>query len=127
MLVSRPKPTACALWQSMPWFQFRVWQLALLVAIVALVTVDIQNHGRREPILLTLAAGGYAAYFVMVWLSWLFVRRFEARVGRTMLLGLFMFAMGILFLAATIGYLVIEYVYLTRGRFLDLSGVSLMP
>lgn len=95
----------------MPWFQFKVWQLALLVVIVALVMIDIQDHGRREPVLLALAASGYAAYVAIGWLSWLYVRRFQARIGRPMLWALFMFAMGLLFLVATIAYLVIECAY----------------
>ncbi len=96
---------------SMPWFQFKVWQLALLVMLVAIATIDVREHGRPEPPLFALAAAGYAAYFLIAWLSWLCVRRFESRLGRTMLLGLYLTAMAALFLIATVTYLVIEYRY----------------
>jgi hypothetical protein len=99
----------------MTWFQFKLWQLVLLVMLVAIATVDVRDHGRPEPLLLALAAGGYAAYFLIVWLSWLCVRRFESKLGRTMLLGLYLTAMAALFLIATTTYLVIEYRYIV-GR-----------
>jgi hypothetical protein len=99
----------------MPWFQFKIWQLALLVVLVAVAIVDVQDHGRREPALVVLAAVGYAAYFLFVWLSWLCVRRYEARLGRTLLVGLYMTAMAVLFLIATVAYLVLEYRYVV-GR-----------
>ncbi len=110
MVLSKPMRRASG-W-SMPWFQFKVWQLALLVVLVAVAITDIENHGRREPALVALAAVGYAAYFLLVWLSWLCVRRFEPRLGRTLLVGLYMSAMAALFLIATVAYLVIEYTYL---------------
>jgi hypothetical protein len=113
MVSSRTAPRASC-WL-MPWFQFKVWQLALLVMLVAVATIDLREHGRPELPLLALAAGGYAGYFLIVWLSWLLVRRFQSRLGRTMLLGLYLAAMAALFLIATITYLVIEYRYIV-GR-----------
>jgi hypothetical protein len=99
-----------------PWFQIKIWHLAILVAIVALAICDIQSHGRNEPVLRLLAAAGYAGYFFLVWLIWLQVRRFEPALGLTVLLAIFMTAMAAFFLIATVVYLVIECAYL-GGRF----------
>jgi hypothetical protein len=100
-----------------PWFQIKVWHLALLVVIVALATRDIQTHARNEPVLQLLAAAGYAGYFFLVWLIWLKVRRFEAALGLPVLLVVFMTAMAAIFLMATVVYLVIEYAYLVGHLF----------
>ena len=100
-----------------PWFQMKVWHLALLVLVVALAIVDIQDHARSDPLLVALAAAGYAGYFMIVWLSWLYVRRFEVVLGLPILLGIFMTATATLFLMATIIYIVIEYAYLVGHVF----------
>jgi hypothetical protein len=115
MVVSKPIGNASG--QLTPWFQIKVWHLALLVMIVALAIVDIQDHARSEPVLIALAAAGYAGYFLIVWLTWLYVRRFEVALGLPVLLGVFMTAMATFFLMATIVYLVIEYAYLVRHVF----------
>ena len=94
----------------------KVWHLVLLVAFVALAIVDIQDHRRTEPVLLGLAGAGFAAYALLAWLGWNFARRFEGRVGRVALVGLYLAAMASLFFVATVSYLMIEHVYL-GGRF----------
>jgi hypothetical protein len=96
----------------LPWFQVRIWHLALLVLFVAVAMIDIQDHAPRSPELVVLAATGYAGYFVIVWLCWLYARRFERSLGLAVLLAVFMTAMAALFLVATMTYLVIESVYL---------------
>ncbi len=50
--------------------RLKIWHLGLLVAFVALAIVDIQNHRRTEPVLIGLAAFGFAAYAVLAWLGW---------------------------------------------------------
>jgi hypothetical protein len=114
MIVS--KSGACLSSRLLPWFQVRIWHLALLVLIVAVAIVDIQDHGPRTPALLALAATGYAGYFLIVWLCWIYARRFERSLGWALLLAVFMTAMAALFLVATVAYLVFERAYLD-GRF----------
>jgi hypothetical protein len=97
--------------------QIQLWQLALVVAYVAIAIADIQDHGRREPVLILLASLGYAAFGLICWLSWYLAARFRRRLGTVMVTALYSFAMGGLFLAAVVGYLVIEYVYV-GGRLL---------
>jgi hypothetical protein len=74
--------------------------------------VDIEDNGRHEPVLLALAATGYAGYVLLGWLSWLCVRRFERSLGRVLLLASYMTAMAGVYLAATVLYLMIERLYL---------------
>jgi hypothetical protein len=100
-----------------PRFQLRVWHLALLVVYVAIATVDIRDHTRREPFLATFAAAGFAVYALIGWLGWCRFRRLEARLGPATTLVLFMVAMAAFFLAATVLYLVLEYAYLTGGLY----------
>jgi pimeloyl-ACP methyl ester carboxylesterase len=94
----------------------KLWHLGLLVAFVAFAIVDIRDHRRTEPVLIVLAGAGFAAYAVLAWLGWNLARRFEERVGRLTLIGLYLASMAGLFLLATVAYLLIEHVYL-GGRF----------
>jgi hypothetical protein len=96
--------------------QFRVWQLALLVAYVAVAIVNIQDQRRREPWLLALAAGGFVAYGLIACLAWPGLRRLGRRLSTAMLLAVYLTGMSALFLAATVTYLLIEYRYLV-GHF----------
>ena len=48
-----------------PLLQMKLWHLGVLVALVAIAIVDIQGHGRREPMLIALAAAGYAGYVLI--------------------------------------------------------------
>jgi hypothetical protein len=106
------KSNVCSSIRFLPWFQVRIWHLALLVLLVAVAMIDIQDHRPRSPALLGLAAIGYAGYFVIVWLCWLYARRFERSLGLAVLLAVFVTAMAALFLVATMTYLVIESIYL---------------
>jgi len=96
--------------------QFRVWQFGLLVALTAIAIVDIQGYC-REPRLIALASAGYAGYALLCWLLWHGLRRFERRLGPVILVSAYVVMMGAVFLAATVAYLLIEYVYL-GGRLL---------
>lgn len=98
--------------RSLPLASFRVWHLALLVLFVALAIVNIQAEGRPEPILIGLAAGGFALYGLLGWLGWHATRRLEARLGAIGRLGVYFAAMGLLYLVATVVYLLVEHVYL---------------
>jgi hypothetical protein len=104
-----------ALPSSRPLAGLRVWHLALLVLFVAVAIRNIQDQGRREPALIALAVAGFVAYGLLGWLGWRLARRFEARIGATALLALYLVAMSALFLVATVVYLLIEYRYLTHG------------
>ena len=95
-----------------PLLQMKLWHLGLLVAFVAIAIADIQDHGRREPALIALAAAGYAGYVLICWLSWHGFRRFESRLGSVLVIAVYAVAMGGLFLAATVAYLLVEFFYL---------------
>jgi hypothetical protein len=95
-----------------PLLQMRLWHLAVLVALVAIAIADIQDHGRKEPALILLASVGYAAFGLSCWLCWHAARRFESRLGPVVLAAVYTSAMGGLFLAATVAYLLVEYFYL---------------
>ena len=99
-----------------PALQFKVWQLAFLVLFVAVAIVNIQDQRAGEPALIALASAGFVAYGLLGWLGWRFARRFEARLGRTPLLVVYLIATSVLFMVATLVYLVIEYAY-HGGRF----------
>jgi hypothetical protein len=90
----------------------KVWHMVLLVAFAALAIHDIQDHRMTEPVLIALAGAGFAAYAILAWLGWKSARKYEARLGRVVLLGLYFTAMAGLFLLATVAYLLIEHVYL---------------
>jgi hypothetical protein len=89
----------------------KIWHLTILVAFVAIAIIDIQDHRMTDPFLIGLAAGGFALYAVMAWLGWKFARRFEEKLGRVALLGLYLAAMAGFFLVATVTFLVIEHAY----------------
>jgi hypothetical protein len=97
--------------------QVKLWQLAVLVAFAAVALVDIKDHGRREPALVGLAAAGYAAYGLLCWLGWHGLRRFQQRLGVVPLAACYVGLMGMVFLAAVIIYLLVEYVYLGGSLF----------
>ena len=94
-----------------PLLQFRVWQFGLLLVFTAIAIVDIKGYC-REPRLVPLASAGYAGYAALCWLLWHNIRRFESRLGTVLTLGVYVFLMGGLFLAGTVTYLIIEFVYM---------------
>jgi hypothetical protein len=99
------------------WYQPRIWHLSLLVVFVAIAIADIQDQRMHEPVLIALAAGGFAAYGLIGWLGWSAARRrFGARIRPIWLFVLYALAMGVFFLVATAIYLLIEYRYRT-GHF----------
>jgi hypothetical protein len=97
-------------------FQFRIWNLALMVVYVAIAIVDIQDQRRHEPLLIALAAAGFAAYGLIVWLGWHYIRRWQARLGSMFAVIVYAVAMGAIYLLAAILYLMAESAYLD-GRF----------
>ena len=98
--------------QSAPLGQLRVWHLALLVLFVAVAIANIQDQRPPTPGLVALAASGFVLYGLLGWVGWRFARRFEARIGSTPLLVLYLAAMAMLFLVATLVYVAVE-VYTT--------------
>src|SRR3954469_11046701 len=94
--------------------QWPIWGLMLAVVFVAIAIVDIQNLRRTEPVLVALAAAGYAGYGLLCWLAWRFMGRSRSRLGAVPTVILYMVTMGCLFLVATVVYLIVEYAYL-RG------------
>jgi hypothetical protein len=99
-----------------PGLRWPIWGLMLAVVFVAIAIVDIQNLRRTEPVLIALAAAGYAGYGLLCWLAWRIMRRCRSRLGGVPALILYMVTMGCLFLLATVIYLIVEYAYL-RGYF----------
>jgi hypothetical protein len=95
-----------------PFCQVRIWHLALLVLYVAIAIVDIQDHRRSEPVLIGLAAAGYAGYGLLCWIVWHSVQRFEGRLGRLLLFAVFASVMAAVFLGAVVAYLSLEDRYL---------------
>src|SRR5262249_23693748 len=94
------------------WYQPRIWHLALLVLFVAIAIADIQDHRVHEPALIALAAGGFLLYGLIGWIGWWTARRrLESRLAPWLLFLLYAITMALLFLVATIIYLVIEYAY----------------
>jgi hypothetical protein len=83
----------------------------MLVLFVAIAIADIQDQRIREPALITLAAVGLVLYGLIGWIGWWAARRFESRLGMPLLFVLYSVAMGVLFLAATVIYLVIAHIY----------------
>ena len=100
--------------QSAPLGQLRVWHLALLVLFVAIAIVNIQDQRPPKPGLVALAVSGFVLYGFLGWAGWRFAHRFEARLGTTLLLVLYLAAMAMLFLVATLVYVAVE-VYTTTG------------
>ncbi len=97
------------------WYQPRIWHYLVLVVFVALAIADIQAHRVREPFLFALALAGFVAYAILAWLGWWAARRrLEPRLGPVRAFAIYAVAMGVLFLAATVIYLVIEYAYRNR-------------
>ncbi len=92
--------------------QFRCWQMAILVAFVAVAIVDVQSWCRHDPWLISIASGGYATYGLVCWLGWHAASRLEQRLGRIAAVAIYCGAMAVLFLAAVISYLAIEFVHL---------------
>ena len=45
------KSNVCSSNRFLPWFQVRIWHLALLVLLVAVAMIDIQDHRPRSPAL----------------------------------------------------------------------------
>jgi hypothetical protein len=110
-----PSPSPPTQWTP-GWAQLRIWHLTLLVVFVAIAIVDIKGQRIREPVLIALAIGGLLLYGLIGWIGWWALRRFEARLGLTRLFILYSVVMGVLFLVATVIYLVIAHVY-RGGRF----------
>jgi len=95
--------------------QFRVWHLWLLALFVAVAIVNIRDQGRGEPALIALAAGGFVLYGLLGWGAWCLARRLRSRWGMTAAFALYLLGMVVLFLVATIVYLLIEHTYLVGG------------
>jgi hypothetical protein len=99
------------------WYQPRVWHLSLLVLFVAIAIADIQDQRVHEPFLIALAGGGFVLYALIGWIGWWAARRrLGSRLGPLLLFVVYAIAMGVLFLVATIIYLVLEHLY-RDGRF----------
>lgn len=93
--------------------QVRVWHMSMLVMFVAIAIMEIKDQGAREPLLVGLAAAGFALYGLIGWVAWHYATRLEKRLGVIPLRMLFMSLMAALFLVATLIYTAIQIVYLT--------------
>jgi hypothetical protein len=97
-----------------PLGQLRVWHLALLVLFVAVAIANIQDQRPPTQGLVALAASGFVLYGFLGWAGWQLAHHFEDRLGPTFLLVLYLAAMAMLFLVATLVYVAVE-VYETTG------------
>jgi hypothetical protein len=95
-------------------FQFRLWNLTLLVVFVAIAMMEIKNQRRSEPALIGLAAAGFVLYGMIVWLGWHFLRRWESRLGSMLTFIIYAVTMGTIYLVATIFYVLAEYAYINN-------------
>ena len=102
MTASRP------IHHSAPLGQLRVWHLALLVLFVAIAIANIQDQRPPTPGLVALAVSGFVLYGFLGWAGWRLAHRFEDRLGQTLLLVLYLAAMAMLFLVATLAYVAVE-------------------
>ena len=100
--------------QPAPLGQFRVWHLTLLVLFVAIAIANIQDQRPPTRGLVALAASGFVLYGFFGCAGWRLARCFEDRLGPTLLLVLYLAAMAMLFLVATLVYVALE-VYTTTG------------
>ena len=99
--------------RSSPLGQVRVWHLSLLVLFVAVAIVNIQDQRRTEPFLIGVACGGFVLYALIGWFGWRFARKLEPRLGKTAVIVFYLIALAVLFLVATVMYVMIEIYYLT--------------
>jgi hypothetical protein len=113
-MTERPHPPPTL--RTAPLGQLRVWHLALLVLFVAIAIVNIQDQRPPRPGLIALAASGFVLYWLLGWAGWRIARRFEARLGPTLLFVLYLVAMAGLFLVATVVYVLVE-IFSSTGRF----------
>jgi xanthine/uracil permease len=97
---------------SSAYFQMHVWHLSLLTVVVAIAITNIQDQRRSEPALIASAVAGFAFYTFLGWAIWKVLLRFRSRIGTIPFVGIYSVTMSILFLIATIAYLVIEHAYL---------------
>jgi hypothetical protein len=96
-----------------PLAQLRVWHLSLLVLYTAIAIADIRHQHLAEPVLVALATSGFTGYALLAWLGWRTASRFASRLGILPVTIVYLVAMAVLFLLATIVYLAIEYAYHT--------------
>lgn len=93
--------------------QVRVWHMSMLVMFVAIAIMEIKDQGVREPLLVWLAAAGFALYGLIGWIGWHYATRLEKRLGVLPLRLLFMSLMAALFLVATLIYTAVQIVCMT--------------
>jgi hypothetical protein len=95
--------------------RLKLWHLAVLVAFVAVAITQIQAQRRTEPVLIALAAAGFAGYALIGVGAWRVKWVVEKKYGRLEAFVLFLAFMAGLFFVATLIYLVIEQRYLGVG------------
>ncbi len=108
----QPEPAGALLRPGFRLVRFRIWHLWLVSAIVAVAILNIQDQRRSEPILIGLAIAGFVLYAVLGWGIWRFASRFQSTKGTLPVLATYLVTMAVLFLIATVLYLLIEHVYL---------------
>lgn len=89
-----------------------VWHLMVLVAYVAIAVVDVQGLRAGDRVLVAAAVVGYAGYAVLAWLAWIAIRPLERRLGAVGLFAVYVAGMAVLYLVATVAYLLIQHAYL---------------
>ena len=97
------------------WAQLRIWHFACSSCSWRSRLSTSRTSAFGSPLLIALAAGGLVLYGLIGWIAWWAVRRFESRLGPILVFVLYSVAMGLLFLVATIIYLVIAHIYRGGG------------
>src|SRR4051812_2665497 len=89
-----------------PLAQLRIWHLLVIVLYAGVAIFDLKDQRLSEPPLIVLATVGLVGYGVLAWLGWRVAGRFEVRLGAMPVIILYLISMAILFLTATMVYLV---------------------
>jgi hypothetical protein len=94
----------------------RIWHFWLLALFVGAAIVNIQDQRVTDRRLIALAAAGFVVYGVLAWFGWRYAQRRFARLSPVALLGLYLSALALLFMVATVSYVTIEYYVVTSRR-----------
>jgi hypothetical protein len=92
--------------------RFQIRHLAVLVLLVAVAITDIRSHRPQASALVMIAAAGYAGFVMLCWLIWHVVQRYERQLGRLLATLVYAVTMSVIFMVATLTYLLIESWYL---------------
>jgi hypothetical protein len=89
----------------------RLWHWSVIVLFVAVAIVNIQDQRITDRFLLGLACAGFVGYAVLAIVGWRYSRRLERRLGPLFALILYLIALAVLFIVASILFVAISDLY----------------